>query len=131
MREMPKRKFRELVLQALYAHDFNDDLDVEALYPQHTGELLEIEERLKKIICRLPKIDEWITTFSKEYVFNRISSIEKNVLRLAVFEMVYDDEIPPKVAMSEAIRLTRKYGTHEGGSYVNAILDTLSKEELK
>lgn len=131
MSEMPKRKFRELILQALYAHDFTHEVDVEALYPQYSGSLLEIEKRIQQIICRLPKIDEWITNSSKEYEFNRISSIEKNVLRLALFEMVYDDEIPPKVAMSEAIRLTRKFGTHEGGSYVNALLDTLSKETLK
>ncbi|MBP9840856.1 MAG: transcription antitermination factor NusB [Simkaniaceae bacterium] len=128
---MPKKQFRELVLQTLYAHDFNHDFEIEELHPQHKGDLLPIEERFKKIVCHLPKIDEWITTFSKDYVFSRISAIEKNVLRLAVFEMVYDDEIPLKVAISEAIRLTRKYGTHEGGSYVNAILDTLSKEELK
>ena len=128
---MPKRKFRELILQALYSHDFNHDLDVEALYPQHSGELLLIEARVQKILCQLPKIDEWIKNSSKDYEFSRISSIEKNVLRLAVFEMMYDDEIPLKVAISEAIRLTRKFGTHEGGSYVNAILDTISKENLK
>ena len=89
-------------------------------------------EKIKHIISHSSAIDALIIKFLKNYDFNRISHIERNILRLGTFEMLFDDNVPPKVAISEAIRLNRKFGTPEGGAFVNAILDTiyLSKECL-
>ena len=74
------------------------------------------------------EIDQSITTHSKEYEFDRIPRVEKNLIRLGVFEMKYSKETPPKVAISEAIRLARKFATHESAKFVNAILDAIYKE---
>jgi N utilization substance protein B len=68
-------------------------------------------------------IDEKITSLSPDYSFARISRVEKTILRLGVYEILFDDLIPPLVAISEAIRLTRKFGTPESARFVNAILD--------
>ena len=61
------------------------------------------------------------------YAFERIQSVERNVLRLGVFEMLYDSSIPPKVAISEAMRLSRKFSNPESSHFINALLDHLYK----
>lgn len=68
-----------------------------------------------------------ITEHSTSYEFERIPRIERNVLRLGVYEIMYDSDIPPKVAIAEAIRLTRKFATPESATFVNAILDSILK----
>ncbi len=70
-------------------------------------------------------LDAKIAAASQEYALDRISKVERNVLRLGVFEL--QSELPPKVALSEAIRLCRKFGSPEGADFVNAVLDQIYK----
>ncbi|HSX14156.1 MAG TPA: transcription antitermination factor NusB, partial [Chlamydiales bacterium] len=69
---------------------------------------------------RLSEIDEKISLYSTDYAFERISLVEKTILRLGIFEL---ERLPPPIAIAEAIRLTRKFGTPESAQFVNAILD--------
>jgi transcription antitermination protein NusB len=78
----------------------------------------------------LEEIDLMISNTSHSYAFERIQSVERNVLRLGVFELFFDPSIPPKVAIAEAMRLARKFGTKESAVFVNAILDTLYKQSI-
>lgn len=87
------------------------------------------QERKELIRAKLEEIDQKITAASSSYSFDRIPRIERNILRLGIFELFYDPSLPPKVAIAEAIRLTRKYATPEGGTFVNAILDSLYKQK--
>lgn len=128
------QKFREIVLQLLFCSDFHPAPD-EGLASFMMGEFALssksvrlAQERAALVVSRLVEIDQKIGGASSEYSFDRIPNVEKNILRLGVFELFYDETIPPKVAIAESIRLTRKYATPEGGSFVNAILDTLYKE---
>ncbi len=131
MAPIPKKKSRELVFQIIYSRDFNDSLESYEIFSilDHCmiskKDMKEAQARASKVSIYCTEIDERIAQCSPEYDFSRISHIEKNILRLGTYEMVYDDETPPKVAISEAIRLARKYGTPEGGSFVNAILDAI------
>jgi N utilization substance protein B len=84
-----------------------------------------------QISLHLTEIDEKIRSHSLSYDFHRIPKVELNVLRLAIFEMMYLPTVPPKVSIAEAIRLTRKYSTSESSSFVNAILDKFYKTEVK
>lgn len=89
----------------------------------------EASSRVKAVIDALPQIDERISKHSTEYSFNRISLIEKNILRLSIYELFYDTQIPWKVSIAEAIRLCRKFGTPESAHFINAVLDAICKEE--
>ncbi len=129
---LPPQKFREAVLQILYSHDFGYD---EEIIPLMMHELkttrramLDAQERVRQILAKLPEIDPQITAASTEYSFERISKVEKAILRLGLFELSFDPSIPPKVAIAEAIRLCRKFGTPESSQFVNAILDGVYKK---
>jgi transcription antitermination protein NusB len=134
---LPPQKFREIVYQLLFSAAF----DVEALESTALmlmGELKvtkravrEASERAKEVLSRLDVIDEKIRAASKEYQFERISSAEKCALRLGFFEILFDASLPNKIAIAEAIRLTRKFGTPESADFVNAILDVVQQHELE
>ncbi len=134
---LPVQKFREIVLQILFSRDFDATAD-DDMVPFMMNELkvtrramLEAHERMASVVAKLPEIDEIITQHSTEYTFERISRVEKTILRLAIFELKYDDSIPDLVAIAEAIRLCRKFGTPESAQFVNAILDGIYKKDAK
>jgi N utilization substance protein B len=131
---LPPQKFREFVFQLLYSVDFPEP-EAEETSWMLMGELkvtkkaaTEARSRVSLILEKITSIDEQITLFSTEYSFDRISRVEKNILRLGIYEMLYDATLPPLVVIAEAIRLTRKFGTPESAQFVNAILDRLYKK---
>lgn len=133
---LPPKKLREVVLQMLYSSDMgfaeNDaivDLLVKELEVSKKNVKLALET-VNKILELLPAIDAEISQMSKSYDFQRIQRVERNILRLAVFEMLHDEEVPPKVAIAEGIRLARKFSTPESANFINAILDGLYKKSL-
>jgi N utilization substance protein B len=88
----------------------------------------EAWQRVRKIQQHQLEIDQQITELSREYDFNRIQKVEKNILRLAMYEMFHDPTIPPKVAIAEALRICRKFSTPEAANFVNALLDESYKK---
>lgn len=130
-----QKKFREIIFQMLYSRDFNDESDAKVLISMLDQFLVtrkvvyQAFEKVEKVFGMLDAIDPLISKFSKDYDFKRISRVERNILRLGVYELKFEEEIPPKVAITEAIRLSRKFGTPEGGSFVNAVLDAIFKSE--
>ncbi len=75
------------------------------------------------MVAHLPEIDERITRYCENYDFRRISPVDRNVLRLAIYEMLHRDDIPPVVSINEAIELAKMYGGPDSGRFVNGILD--------
>lgn len=130
---IPQQKFREAVFQLLYSHDMSQ-ADEKDMLPLIMAELAitkkavrDAQQRMQLILEKTADIDALISKISVSYAFERIQTIERNILRLAIFELLYDKEIPPKVAIAEAVRLTRKFGTPESANFVNAILDSVYK----
>ncbi len=133
---LPPQKFREIVFLILFSSEFQPDLDETSLMLMAELKVtkravLEAYDRASQILSKLAEIDEKIRLTSQEYQFDRISSSEKCALRLGFFELFYDSSLPPKVAIAEAIRLTRKFGTPESANFVNAILDGVYKHGLE
>lgn len=131
---LPPQKFREIVFQLLYSQDFAP-LAPEDSIPFMMNELkvtrrsmIEAHERVSAVLENLAEIDEKITASSTSYSFDRISRVEKTILRQGVFELLFDPTLPPKIAIAEAIRLCRKFGTPESAQFVNAILDDIFKK---
>ncbi len=132
---LPQKKAREILLLLLYSQTISSSQEDLAELIQ--GELKvtrkavkEAEERLRKIMEYLPTIDLIIRRVSTSYDFDKIHSMEKNILRLGAYEILYDAEIPPKVGIAEAVRLAIKFSTEASSSFVNAILDSLYKESI-
>ncbi|MDQ6808709.1 MAG: transcription antitermination factor NusB, partial [Verrucomicrobiota bacterium] len=75
------------------------------------------------MIAHLPEIDDRIRRYAANFTFERLAPVDRNVLRLAIFEMLYRDDIPPVVSINEAIELAKLYGGPDSGRFVNGILD--------
>lgn len=81
-----------------------------------------IEERFHRVEEKLPAIDDLIGKKSTGWKPGRIGKVELSILRLAVYEILFDDEVPVGVAINEAVELSKKYGQDQAGSFVNGVL---------
>lgn len=130
---LPPKKMREVVFQLLYSHDTGrseEQSSVSLLMKELQMARSSIYQAMDKASCihqSLQEIDATITETVHSYAFDRIQSVERNILRLAIFELMIDKTVPPKVAIAEAMRLARKFSTPESANFVNAILDNIYK----
>ena len=135
---MRKRsKSREHALKILYAMDVRRDASEECLvdfFETHDIKSQEIiaftTSLVEGVEKQLKDIDNIIKKYAKNWEINRMAVIDRNILRLATFELLYDDNIPPKVSINEAIELVKKFGDQNSGKFVNGILDKIKKEEI-
>jgi N utilization substance protein B len=132
-----RRKAREVALQVLFQIDVSQvDVDeaVELFWnnfeaPENAREFST--HLIKGTHSQLTEIDELIKSCSDNWSLDRMSKVDKNILRLAVFELVYCGDIPPKVTLNEAIDLGKYYGSENSGSFINGILDALYTKLLQ
>ncbi|MCH7761671.1 transcription antitermination factor NusB [candidate division TA06 bacterium] len=127
-----RRKAREKVLMSLYRMDMSGER-LEGILKSALGESQDeidpfTEELIKKISVHLQEIDEIIGKITENWEFQRIAIIDRNILRFAICELLYFEEIPTKVTIDEAIEIAKKYSTEESGRFVNGILDRAAKE---
>ena len=80
------------------------------------------------MVAHLGEIDERIRRYCENFDLRRISPVDRNVLRLAIFEMLYRDDIPPVVSINEAIELAKMFGGPDSGRFVNGVLDRVKKD---
>ena len=77
------------------------------------------------------EIDQLIERFSENWRLDRMNLVDRNILRMAIFELIYCNEIPPKVTLNEAIDLGKRYGSEDSGSFINGILDRIQREAIQ
>ena len=128
-------KMREIIFHLLYSADFTA-VEQEESFPilmQHHKVtkkcMYAAEAHSKEIQDKISQIDKMISETAKEYEFDRIPRVERNLLRLGVYEIYFSKTVPPKVAITEAVRLAKKFSSAESGSFINAILDALYKKK--
>ena len=141
---MKRRLAREIALQSLYQMQINHMSSAEAIHnvveeaendnesnleisgdtisPQYIMELVEGTNE------RRVQIDELLVQYLKGWKMDRLSRIDREILRLAVYEMIYREDIPPKVVVNEAIDLAKHFGSEDSGKFVNGVLGKLIKE---
>ncbi len=131
---IPRRKSREFALQALYQLNITKQ-DVAALLKQFQEHFLpggEADEFLKRLVSGVlehrEELDRLIERYSENWRLDRIDVIDRNILRMALFELLYCEDIPPKVTINEAIDLGKLYGSEDSGSFINGILDRIQNE---
>lgn len=140
---MRKRRIsREMALQFLYQYDTSNESKVYSdtdfknkfdLFSCTIDEEMgrDIEDFtiiLSSGTCQhIESIDRLIEKYSQNWKISRISKIDRNILRISIYEMVYLRTIPPPVTINEAIEIAKKFGSEESGSFVNGILDRIRK----
>ncbi|HQP91677.1 MAG TPA: transcription antitermination factor NusB [Candidatus Omnitrophota bacterium] len=134
---MRKRtKARELALQLLYQADLSDVdaknliegfFNMEANSNEEPSVRSFAAELVKNVSDNIKSLDECISKFATNWQLDRMATVDRNILRLAAFELLYKDDIPPKVAINEAVELAKKYGDLESGKFVNGVLDKINK----
>lgn len=141
---MKRRSARIVAVQCLYQMEMNQvpyqealkTAMEEALNDNEAGTdmtnadaLLDyVKQLLERMVPRIDEIDQLLSGFLKGYQVERLSKVDREVLRLAVFELVYATDIPPKVAVNEAIELAKHFGTEESGKFVNGVLGKMLKQ---
>ncbi len=130
-----RRKSRELALQTLYAFEMGADEHTLRLLDTIAGNQFasqETKQYARRIIEHTERswerIDELLARHAKNWNLKRMAAIERNVLRLAVTELVFIKEVPYKVIIDEAVEIAKMYGSPESGKFVNGVIDAIYKE---
>jgi transcription antitermination factor NusB len=136
---MRKRtKAREYALQILYAVDITKDEPEKCIGRFWEGSE-EASPEVKKfadnlvlgVSAKKDHIDKIISAHATNWQLERMAVIDRNVLRLAAYELLFIEDIPPKVSINEAIDIAKKFGGNDSGKFVNGILDKINKTEGK
>jgi transcription antitermination protein NusB len=126
-----RRRARELALMALYELDFRPvevSLVLKEFWKDRAvpAEVQEFADALVRGTAeRAPELDKLIQANAAHWSLARIAPVERNILRLAAYELLYRHDIPERVAINEAIELAKLYGSEESGAFVNGILDQI------
>jgi len=138
---MRKRtKAREFVLQMLYQVDITREPWQEIL--KNFWENSELQDESKElrdfsaelfegVVGQMSQIDEKISKYAANWQLERMAFVDRNIMRLGCYELLFRQDIPPKVAINEAVELAKKYSGLESGKFVNAILDQVKIEKEK
>ena len=132
---MGKRRFsRELALKFLYQLEFNEAgfKDQMASFEDRLSCQEEVkdfmQELVAKVVDHMKEIDLTLQKYSEHWTLDRMTVIDRNILRLGVCELMHSQTIPPKVAINEAVEIAKKYGSEESPDFINGILDKIFKE---
>jgi len=136
---MRKRtRAREFALQVLYQMDITGDAFKDALDNFWSAREEEpAPEELKAFAAELVEgvgehrdaIDKKISQYATNWQLERMAVVDRNILRMGCYELIFRDDIPPKVSINEAVHLAKRYSGQEAGSFVNAILDKIKSEK--
>jgi len=126
-----RRRSRELAIKVLFHLEFSKDDPAEAfdLICNDFGASEEVKPFSKELVlgvcAYLKELDGLIGETSENWRLERIAKVDHSILRLAVYELLHRDDIPPKVSINEAVDLGKKFGTEESGGFINGILDKI------
>ncbi|MGB9715995.1 MAG: transcription antitermination factor NusB [Thermodesulfovibrionales bacterium] len=135
---MKRRKAREYALQILFQIDFKGkritDKDLETFWSDKdvSEDVKRFTESLVKgTMNKLNEIDSRIEKVAENWILNRMAAVDRNILRLAAYEILCRKDIPSAVTINEAIEIAKKFSTAEAAPFINGILDKLAKENEK
>jgi N utilization substance protein B len=126
-----RRLSREIALKVLYQIDMTGATPADALplFYEHFEAPAAVRPFAEQIVLGVfthkDEIDQRIVSASEHWRLERMPVVDRNVLRIAVFEMLYCEDIPPKVSINEAIDLAKSYGSRDSGAFINGILDNV------
>ena len=127
-----RRKSRELALQCLYQIDQSGNREctietMKAHFDVNAKAATYAQELVSGILQHNEEVDSLIEKYSKNWRLNRMAVIDRNLLRIAAYEFLYKSDIPGSVIIDEAIEIAKRYSTDDAASFINGILDPISK----
>jgi N utilization substance protein B len=130
---------RTLALQTLYEWDFHQQQrDLNPILDSNKKEFapnFDDQQFSQNLVSNIKKnitqIDQLIVKYAPEWPLNKITIIDRNVLRIGIYELCFNQDIPPKVAINEAIELAKAYGGSSSGKFINGVLGSIYKEQQK
>jgi len=132
-----RRKARESTLQILFQLEFNDsqlDKTISQFLENKKADKEE-KELCTRLICGIvanqAEIDKIIQSASQNWRISRMAIVDKNILRMAAYEMLYDKDLAPAIIINEAIEIAKKYSSDQSATFINGILDALNKKKVK
>lgn len=134
---MGRRELREHIFKLLFMTQFNDGEEMPTqigMYFDNLQELNEkdevyMKEKYQKVVEKLKEIDEILNEASTGWKTKRMNRVDLTALRLAVYEMKYDEDVPVRVAINEAVNLAKMFGGDDSSSFVNGVLGKIAKAE--
>jgi len=128
---------RTIAMQTLYMWDFNSrqEKDLDALTEKNLREFapgFDDEDFAKNtvhgVIKNLGTIDQYITKYAPEWPLDQITTVDRNIMRIGIYEMLFNKDIPERVAINEAIEIAKAYGGESSGKFVNGVLGAIYKD---
>lgn len=131
---------RTIAMQSLFLWDFQgkDGVDISNItkgvfqnFAPSFDDKGFVDHVLKGVMEKIGEIDKYITKYATEWPLQQITIVDRNILRIGVYELVFDDDIPAKVAINEAIEVAKTFGNESSGKFVNGVLGAIYKDMLK
>ena len=140
---MTKRQLRENIFRVIFQYEFNRNEAPEQVAEDYIAGLdeevpeekaaIDAKDAIKSRVCAIAEvlddIDKRISDNTTGWSINRIGRVDLAIMRVAVYEMEYDDDVPMKVAINEAVELAKKYGEDNSQSFINGVLGKISRAE--
>jgi transcription antitermination protein NusB len=130
-----RRKAREVALQFLYQldlHEVGDPMPHEHEFWQRHPVDLDTQAFAEALVRgskqHQAKIDQLLAQYAEHWELDRMAVVDRNILRMAVYELLWQPEVPPKAAINEAIEIAKKFGTTESSRFINGVLDRILRE---
>lgn len=130
MKTLSRRAARERILKLLFQRDFRAVSFEELLEEQPTDDPY-VRACIQGLEEKLLEIDTIIAERAEGWRLERLHSVDRNILRLAVYELCYREDVPPQVVIDEAVELAKKYGGEHSPVFINGILDRIWKEQVQ
>lgn len=135
---MGRREMREHIFKLLFLREFNEAEEMPEQIKLYFDEMEDlgpdqqtyIKNKYDRIQEHLEEIDRILNEKSTGWKTKRMSKVDLNILRLAVFEMKYDEDVPVKVAINEAVEISKVFGGEDSASFINGILGKVAREAL-
>ncbi len=136
-----RRKSREYALQALFSIDmleeYHEEYSLEMV--QELCQMMSVPDSgqdyffdlVTGVFKHLKEIDKVIAKTSSNWKITRISTVDRNIIRIAIYEIFYKDDIPNKVAINEAVDIGKKFGSEKSGAFINGILDSIHQHSIE
>lgn len=131
---MSRREVREQIFRLLFRAEFYEETELpeqlelffEELDRKEEKDTRYIQDKFEQIVSRLPELDRMINEAAQGWKTTRMGKVDLTLIRLAVYEMKFEEEVPTGVAINEAVELAKSYGTDDSASFVNGILAKLA-----
>lgn len=132
---MRRSELREHIFRMVFGLDFTKEEEIPEQIQLYFDQLEDVKEedmeyirtKAEHIVEKQEEIDDMINTYTKGWKTTRMNKVDLSILRVAVYEMRWDDDVPVGVAIDQAVELAKKYSSDEGPSFINGVLAKLAK----